>query len=98
MEIEVVQTCPLGSVCEEVRDSKIHRCAWLVKLQGEDPQSGKPVDQSKCAMAWQPILMIENSGISKEVAGSVQSLRNETVNRQDAALEVFRNAQNIEHK
>jgi hypothetical protein len=91
--IEVVTTCPLGSTCEEVKDGKVHRCAWFVELEGTDPQSGKPVKESKCAMAWQPILQIEGSRETNRVAASVQSMRNETSKQQSAAIEVIKNVQ-----
>ena len=85
MDIEEVVTCPLGSVCVEAKDGKLHRCAWHIKMQGKD-QSGKDHDEWGCAIAWQPILMVEMSSTSRGVSASVDSLRNETTKRQDAAL------------
>ena len=85
MEIKI--TCPLGSECERIANGHIERCAWYVEIQGTDPQSGKEVRESKCAMAWQPILAIEGNGVNNQVAASIQSLRNETVKRQNLALE-----------
>ena len=93
--LETVTTCPLGSECREVKDGKIHHCAWYIKLQGKNPQTGEPVDDYRCAIAWQPILAIEGNGASHSIAASVQSLRNETVKRQDAALGAFINAKTI---
>ena len=87
MAIEVVTTCPLGSECEVIKDGKLHRCAWYVTLEGENPQNGKKIETSKCAMAWQPILLIEGNGQNLHIAGAIESLRNETINRQDIALE-----------
>jgi hypothetical protein len=93
MTIEVQVTCPLGSTCEKVVDGVIERCAWYVSLEGKNPQNGKEVNDSKCAIAWQPLLMIETAGIMNGTNASVQSLRNETVKRQEIALEVVKNAQ-----
>ena len=92
--LETVTTCPLGSECQEVKDGKMYQCAWYIKLQGKDPQTGKDVDDYRCAIAWQPILAIEGNGASHGIAASVQSLRNETVKRQDIALGAF-NAKTI---
>jgi len=88
--MKTVVTCPLGSECERIVDDHIERCAWYVKLAGHDPQSGKEIDDSRCAMAWQPILMIEGNGASHKVGAAIHSLRNETIKRQEQALEVVR--------
>ncbi|RLC99051.1 MAG: hypothetical protein DRI46_10170 [Chloroflexi bacterium] len=68
---------------------------WFVKIQGADPQTGDKIDEYNCAMSWQPILMVENSGQLRGVAVSVQSLRNETIKRQDVALGLVANAKVI---
>ena len=87
--LEIELTCPLGSTCEQIIDGKIHRCAWYVELKGKDPQTGEDIAESRCAMAWQPLLAIEGNGAIKGVAISVQSLRNEHSKRQDKALEAL---------
>ena len=79
MTIETVNFCPLGSSCETIKDGKIHKCMWHVKLVGKDPQTGDEMDQWGCAMAWQPLLMIENSRQQRSTAAGVESLRNEVV-------------------
>jgi hypothetical protein len=86
MDIEVVRTCPLGSTCEEVIDGKIHRCEWYVKLEGDSPQDGKKIETSKCAIAWQPILLIEGNLQNLRVSAAIESLRNETIKRQELAI------------
>lgn len=89
-DIETITTCPLGSECRKIVDGKIHQCAWYVSLKGNDPQDGSPISESRCAIAWQPLLMVEGSRETSRVAASVQSLRNETVIRQDRAIEVMK--------
>lgn len=91
MTISVKTTCPLGSECEKVVDGEIHRCAWYVTLEGTNPQNGKQVNDSKCAIAWQPILLIENSLQVKTVSASIQSMRNVTVENQNKALRELKN-------
>lgn len=93
MEHSIV--CPLGCECERIVDDRIETCAWYVKIQGKNPQDGNLIDEHKCAIAWQPILMVEGSGVSRNIAASVQSLRNETIKRQDAALRTL-NEKDIE--
>lgn len=98
MELETVGTCPLGSDCQKVVDGKIHQCNWYIKLAGKDPQTGENIEDYRCAIAWQPILAIEGNGAIAGVSSSVQSLRNETVKRQDIALGAFNNAKTISAK
>ena len=88
--MKVVTTCPLGSECEKAcANNTIERCAWYIKLSGKNPQTGEPIDEWRCSMAWQPILMIEANGAAQGIAASLQSLRNETVARQNLALELI---------
>lgn len=77
MSVETVLTCPFGSKCEEVRDGKLQRCAWFIKLQGTNPNTEEQVDEHGCAMAWLPVLLIENGRQQRSTAAAVESFRNE---------------------
>ena len=77
--IEEVVTCPLKSECTSIKDNKIHRCAWYIKLAGTNPNTGEQVDEKGCAIAWMPMLMIENSMQQRSTSAAVESFRNETV-------------------
>jgi hypothetical protein len=79
MEIKTVLTCPLNSKCEEVKDGAIHRCAWYTTLAGTNPNTGDKVDEKGCAIAWLPMLTIENSMQQRSTSAAVESFRNETV-------------------
>ena len=79
MAVETVNFCPLGAECETVKDGKIHKCMWHVKLVGKDPNSGEDLDQWGCAMAWMPLLSIENSRQQRSTSAAVESFRNEMV-------------------
>lgn len=83
--MKIKYSCPLGSDCEVAKDGFIERCSWYVEMRGQDSQ-GNDHDSWKCAIAWQPILQTEMSGSTRQVAASVQSLRNAQIKRQDAAL------------
>lgn len=92
--MEVILECPLGSRCEYIGDDKkIHRCHWYTKMTGM-AQDGSSYDESRCAIAWQPILMVENSAQTRSAAAAIESLRNETIKRQDAALSAVRGISN----
>ena len=78
-DIKIVATCPLGHKCEEIKDGAIHRCNWLVTLQGQNPQTGEQMDEHGCAMNWLPVLLVENSRVSRGTSAAVESFRNEMV-------------------
>ena len=80
MEIKTVLTCPLNSKCEEIKDGAIHRCAWYTKLAGTNPNTGEQTDEQGCAIAWLPMLMIENSMQQRSTSAAVESFRNEMTN------------------
>jgi len=76
-------TCPLGSDCERAVNGVIERCAWYVKIQGKHPQSEELIDDWRCAMAWQPLLLIENAQMNRGQTAAIESLRNEMKSGQD---------------
>jgi hypothetical protein len=81
MDIETVLTCPLGSKCKEIKDGKIHQCTWFIKLAGKNPQTGEEMDEEGCAMAWTPLLLVENANTNRGQTAAIESLRNETVSQ-----------------
>ena len=82
-DIKTVASCPLGSKCEEIKDGAIHRCSWYVTMVGKNPQTDEDVNTKDCAIAWMPILLIENSKQQRSTAVAVESMRNETVKSAD---------------
>lgn len=81
--LKVAGKCPLGDQCESVTKDGVERCNWLVKIRGRNPQSQEEYDEWRCAIAWIPILLVENSKESRGVNAAVVSLRDEMVQRQD---------------
>ena len=82
-------TCPLGSFCEEIKDNKLHRCNWFIKLAGVTPQ-GEQVDEHRCSMAWLPLLQLETSQGMRGVASAVESTRNCADERQMQAISAIK--------
>jgi len=78
--------CPLGATCQREDDEFIYRCPWYIKLRGKDPQSEQEIDQMGCAIAWQPILAIENSQQTRHAAAAIESFRNEMVKQNNVLL------------
>jgi hypothetical protein len=67
-----------GEFCPLLKDKCVrHKCAWFQKLIGQDPQTGQPVDKLGCAVAWLPILTIENSQQQRQTAASVDKVANQ---------------------
>ena len=75
MKLEVGKFCPLiGKDCIQMQ------CSWFCQIRGNDPQTGKEVDEWGCAVTWMPMLLIENSQQQRQTGAAVESFRNETVN------------------
>ena len=79
MDVKPQLSCPLGSKCEEIRDNTMYRCAWFIQLAGQNPNTGETIDERGCAMAWVPILLVENSAQQRSTAAAVESFRNEVM-------------------
>lgn len=75
MKIESKNLCPLNGFNE----CRKLDCAWFIQLRGSNPNTGEDVDEWGCAMAWQPILAVENSQMQRQTGAAVESLRNEIV-------------------
>ena len=74
MAVETKIFCPLGAECESIKDGVIHKCMWHVHLEMTHPQTGEKVDQMSCAIAWTPLLLVENSRQQKSTAAAVETL------------------------
>ena len=77
--IDTIITCPLGSTCEEIKDNKVHRCAWYTQLAGKHPQSNEEINEWKCSLAWMPILLVENAGTNRGQTAALESFRNQVI-------------------
>jgi hypothetical protein len=85
MKIEPKANCPLDNFnpCRQLD------CAWFMKIAGQDPQTGKEIDEWGCSMAWLPILMIENSRQQHQTGAAVESFRNEMVRANENSQQVL---------
>lgn len=74
-----------GSFCPLIKDEcKQLECTWFMKVTGTNPNTGQQVDEWGCAMAWTPILLIENSQQQRQTGAAVESFRNEVVRNSEA--------------
>lgn len=85
MKFEVKQNCPLHNFepCKKLD------CAWFVQMRGTNPNTGSEVDDWSCAIAWMPILMVENSHQQRQTGAAVESFRNEMVKSNEVGQRVL---------
>jgi len=90
MQFKPKANCPMNAFqpCKEMD------CSWFVCIRGKDPQSEKEIDEWACAISWLPVLLCENSQMSRQTGAAVESFRNEMVKSPVAAIAV-RLLQNI---
>lgn len=75
------RSCPFGHTCE--------KCHLFTRVRGINPQSGQEIDQEGCALAFLPILLIENSQQQRQTAAAVESTRNSLSNAISRAAGAF---------
>jgi hypothetical protein len=89
---EILGDCPLGSVCEQVKqvngEQVLVRCPWHIKMRGKDPQSENEIDEWGCAIAWMPILQVEHSQFERQTGAAVESMRNEVKKSQEKLMQL----------
>jgi len=89
VKIEVQPNCPLNGF----KKCKQFECAWFMQMKGENPQTGEPLDDYGCAMAWMPVILLENSKLQNETGSAVESFRNEMVKANQSSLELLQQEQ-----
>ena len=69
-----------GNFCPLIKKDCIQlKCAWFLQIRGNHPQTGKEIDEWGCSIAWNPLLLIENSQQQRQTGAAVESFRNEMV-------------------
>jgi hypothetical protein len=81
MALETDSICPLGATCEGIdkETNKAFRCAWYQHFKGVDA-AGEETDDEACAIAWTPLLLLEQIRGIAGVQEATESARNEQVN------------------
>ena len=64
-------------------------CAWFVKVEGYDINTGNRVDEWNCTVSLLPMLLIENSGMQRQTGAAVESFRNEMVKSTEVSQKLF---------
>ena len=89
MQLQVKDNCPL----DNFNPCRQFDCAWFMKVQGNNPNTGEPTEEWGCSMAWLPVLMIENAQQSRAAGAAVESFRNEMVAANQENLRQLKQAQ-----
>ena len=85
--------CPYVAFSRSCRDIVAEcDCPKFVNVRGRDPQTNTTVDRWGCADAFVPLLMVENVMAANQTGAAVESLRNEIMKAQDAAMSVRQEA------
>jgi hypothetical protein len=92
--------CPLmgGEPCVEngsIRNGELVSCRFWVYVHGKNPQTGEDVRNGDCAIAWTPMLLIENSKVNRETGAAVESFRNEMVKSNEASQQLLLHAAKV---
>jgi len=80
-----------GDFCPLIKkDCMGIKCSWYTQMRGTNPNTGEPVDEWGCAVAWMPFMAVEIAQKSNQTGAAVESFRNEVVrgNQQNQQLYV----------
>jgi hypothetical protein len=85
MQMKPKNNCPLNGFapCKELE------CGWFIKVAGSNPNTGAEIEEWGCAVAWLPIMLIENAHQQKQTGAAVESFRNEMVKSNDFTANVL---------
>lgn len=84
MKLEHGNYCPLIK-----KDCVGLQCSWFTQMRGTNPNTGADVDEYACAIAWLPMLLVENSQQQRQTGAAVESFRNEMVNNNQELGRLF---------
>jgi hypothetical protein len=85
VKISPKNNCPLNGFqpCKELD------CGWFIQIRGRNPNTGEDMDNWGCAIAWMPLLMVENSQQQRQTGAAVESFRNEMVKANEIGQQVL---------
>ena len=94
MKLEVEDNCPLNNF----KKCKQFKCSWFVQMKGTNPNDGKEVDEYACAIAWLPMLLVENAMQSRQAGAAIESFRNEMVKANESNQNILEMSKILEFK
>jgi hypothetical protein len=82
----------IGKFCPLIKKDCVGaKCAWYIQIMGQDPNTGQPVNDWACSIAWMPMLCIENSQQQRSTGAAVESFRNEVVKANEENRNLYLN-------
>lgn len=67
-----------GEFCPFIQKKCVkHKCAMFTHLVGMNPQTSQPTDEWGCSLAILPILLVENSNMTRHASASMDKVANE---------------------
>lgn len=82
-----------GTFCPLIKKDCVElKCAWYTQMRGTNPNTGEPVDEWGCAVAWMPFMAVEIAQKSNQTGAAVESFRNEVVKANDSNQQLYREA------
>lgn len=88
-----------GNYCPLIKKKCIGlKCVWYTQLRGMNPNTGDMIDDWGCAVAWLPVLLVENAQQSRQAGAAIESFRNEVVKQQDAFLQLASDSVKLKQK
>jgi hypothetical protein len=88
MQYQPKPNCPL----DQFKPCRERDCSWFTLVRGKHPQSEQEIDEYGCAIAWLPVLLIENAQMSRQTGAAVESFRNEMAVPNNNAIAALTNA------
>ena len=85
MKLESKSNCPLN----KFEPCKLWDCSWFIEIKGKHPQTNTEINEWGCAVAWLPVIMIENSAQQRSTASAVESFRNEMVKANEVSRQIL---------
>lgn len=79
-----------GDFCPLIKKDCIGlKCSWYTQMRGTNPNTGQPVDEWACAVAWMPIMAVEIAQKSNQTGAAVESFRNEVVKANQENQQIY---------
>lgn len=85
MKIEVKPNCPINNF----KPCKKFDCSWFIQIRGTNPQTGEAQDEFGCAVAYLPLMMIDNAQQTRQTGAAIESFRNEMVEANNNSFDLL---------
>lgn len=85
MKLESKSNCPLN----KFEPCKLWDCSWFIEIKGKHPQTGTDTNEWGCAVAWLPVMIIENGRQQFSTTVAIESFRNEMVKSNESSQQIL---------